>query len=173
MDCINKITHVFLIVIGMLIFNDPGNAQVSDSLRIDLPDINVKTIDNRNVNISEVISDGNICLLVFWKSCCPPNIKMLDILNEVYSDWQDQTDVIIYAVSVDDSRNSSKIAPMANGKGWEFTILLDINADLKRAMNVVTTPHLFILDRNRSIIWQKTSFAEGDEETIYEIIQKL
>ena len=118
-------------------------------------------------------NEGKPIIIIFWKSCCPPNIKLLDAIHEVYADWQEETGVVLYAVSIDDSRTSSKIVTLVNGKGWEFNVWLDVNSDFKRAMNVVATPHIFILNKNKNITWQKTTYTPGDEDEIYKILKTL
>jgi hypothetical protein len=77
----------------------------------------------------------------------------------------------IFAVSVDDTRSSSKVKPLVNGKGWEFDVYLDPNEDFKRAMNVNLTPHYFIFDGGQNLIWQKVGFLQGDEVEIQEVLE--
>ena len=60
----------------------------------------------------------------------------------------------VIAVSIDDSRNGPKVAPFANGKDWPFEIYIDANSDLKRALNVNTIPHTFLLNADKEIVWQ-------------------
>lgn len=165
--------HCFKIFIALLIIlvaMQDLNAQQGGSSGLKLPDITVKTIDNRSFNTSDISNEGKPIILIFWKSCCAPNIKMLDGMNEVYAEWQEETGVIIYAVSIDDSRSMAGIAPLVNGKGWEFPVLLDVNSDLKRAMNVYATPHLFILNDKKEVVWQKMTYAPGDETEIHRIL---
>lgn len=150
-----------------------GITQNADSATFKLPAISLKTLDGKNINTSQITNEGKPLIIIFWKSCCPPNIKLLDAIHEVYSEWQEKTGVVLYAVSIDDSRTSSKIVPLVNGKGWEFNVLLDVNSDFKRAMNVVATPHIFILNKNNNIIWQKMTYSPGDEDEIYKILKTL
>ena len=86
---------------------------------------------------------------------------------------QSPESVKVIAVSIDDSRNAAKVAPFANGKDWPFEIYIDANSDLKRALNVNAIPHTFLLNANKEIVWQHTSYLDGDEEELYEEILKL
>ena len=97
----------------------------------------------------------------------------MDAISEIYDDWQKETGVKIIAISIDDARNTAKVAPFANGKDWPFEIYLDSNSDLKRALNVNAIPHTFLLNENMEIVWQHTSYIDGDEEKLYEEILKL
>ncbi|HNW98353.1 MAG TPA: TlpA disulfide reductase family protein [Bacteroidales bacterium] len=150
-----------------------GLSQNADSSIFSLPSIALKKLDGTNINTSQITNEGKPIIIIFWKSCCPPNIKLLDAIHEVYADWQEETGVVLYSVSIDDSRTSSKIVTLVNGKGWEFNVWLDVNSDFKRAMNVVATPHIFILNKNKNITWQKTTYSPGDEDEIYKILKTL
>lgn len=137
------------------------------------PSIDVKSIEGKVVNTNSFENDGNPIVVSFWATWCKPCAKELDAITEVYDDWQDETGVKVIAVSIDDARNAIKVAPYANGKDWPFDIYLDANSDLKRALNVNAIPHTFLLNANKEIVWQHTSYFDGDEEELYEEILKL
>lgn len=151
----------------------PCGAQDAGTVSFQLPVVALKTLEGKNVLSSEIANSGKPIVLIFWKSCCPPNVKMLDEINEVYPDWKKETGVALITVSIDDSRSSAKIAPLINGKGWEFTVYLDPNSDFKRAMNVIATPHVFIINGHNDVIWQKTTYNPGDADEIYKILSAV
>ena len=137
-----------------------------------LPAVDIKLLNGETFNTSQISNDGPI-FLTFWATWCKPCIKELIAVDENYIDWQEETGLKVYAVSVDDTKSNSRVIPMVNSKAWEFEILLDANSDFKRAMNVGNIPHSFILNNNGEIVWQHVSYSPGDEEEIYEIIKKL
>jgi cytochrome c biogenesis protein CcmG, thiol:disulfide interchange protein DsbE len=169
----SKYYYFILCLAIQLCFVLPVNSQTADTSVFKMPSVNLKTLDGKTINSSEITNNGKPIIIVFWKSCCTPNINMLDAINEVYSEWQDSTGVVLYAVSIDDSRTSSKITPLVNGKSWDFKFLMDSNSDFKRAMNVVATPHIFILNANAEVVWQKTTYMTGDEDEIFNILKTL
>ncbi len=137
-----------------------------------LPSVDIKTLTRETFNTSEISNDGPI-FMSFWATWCKPCIKELIAIDENYIDWQEETGLKVYAISIDDTKSSSRVAPFVNGRAWEFEVLLDVNSDFKRAMNVINVPHSFILDKDGKVVWQHTSYAPGDEEVIYEILKKL
>lgn len=137
-----------------------------------LPSTEVKTLNGNNINIQKIDNNGNPIVISFWATWCKPCKKELNNIAEVYEDWQDETGVKIIAVSIDDSRSMSKVAPYVNSSDWDYEIYLDPNGDLKRAMGVSTVPHTFLLNGKNEIVWQHRGYVEGDEEKLLEEIKK-
>ncbi len=161
-----------LLILSVLFFINLTYAQ-DDAQNNSLPSVNIKTLEGESFNTKEIQNDGKPILISFWALWCKPCKKEMDAYNENYEDWQDETGVKIYAVSIDDSRSSAKVMPFVNGKAWEMEVLLDPNGDFKRAMNVNMIPHTFLLDGNGKIVYQHTSYYEGLEDEIYELVEKV
>ena len=138
-----------------------------------LPNVDVKKIDGSSFNFKNIDNNGNPIVISFWATWCKPCTKELNNIAEIYEDWQDETNVKLVAVSIDDRRSQSKVAPYVNSSGWEYDIYIDPNSDLKRAMGVSTVPHTFLLDKNKQIIWQHRGYVEGDEYELFDEILKL
>ncbi len=140
-----------------------------------IPNVQLKSLDQKTVQSKGVIVNekGGPTLLCFWATWCKPCVKELNIYNDLYPDWAEETGVKIVLVSVDNARSMSRVAPFVSGKAWDFDVYIDSNSDLKRAMNVINVPHTFLLDKDGKVVWQHTSFMDGDEEEVYEQIKKL
>ena len=148
-------------------------AQGTEKKLSKLPSVDVKTTDNKTFNTANISNNGKPVIVSFWALWCKPCMKELTAISEVYDDWQKETGVKLIAVSIDDARSSANVLPTANGKGWSFDLLLDQNGDFKRAMNVSMIPHTFIINGVGEIVWQHTSFSEGSELKLIELIRKL
>ena len=138
-----------------------------------LPNVDVKKIDGSSFNFKNIDNNGNPIVISFWATWCKPCTKELNNIAELYEDWKDETNVKLVAVSIDDRRSQSKVAPYVNSSGWEYEIYIDPNSDLKRSMGVSTVPHTFLLDKNKQIIWQHRGYVEGDEDELFDEILKL
>lgn len=139
-----------------------------------LPNVTVTDLDGNDYEISRITEDGVPVILSFWYTTCKPCLQELGAINDAYVDWIEEAEFKVVAVSTDDARSSSKVAPMVNGRGWtDFTFLLDENGDLKRAMNVQTQPMVFIIDREGKIVFQHTGYTPGNEEELFDKILEL
>ncbi len=170
---IKKMKPFILFFLSLVLFLNVSG-QNADSLQTDIPDIKITDLEGNVENSIEVIkNEGSPMVISFWATWCKPCIKELMNIDEYYEDWQDETGVKLFAISIDDNRSSHRVSPFVNAKDWDYEVFLDANGDFKRAMNVVNVPHTFLIDEKGKIVWQHTSYAEGDEIELYEKIKEL
>ena len=159
---------LFLTVTAIAIFSILSTAQSRT-----LPSVDVKTLNGGNINITTLENDGNPIVISFWATWCKPCKKELNNIAELYEDWQDETGVKLVAISIDDTRSMVRVAPYVNASDWDYEVYLDPNGDLKRAMGVSTVPHTFLLNSKKEIVWQHKGYIDGDEDELYEQIEKI
>ena len=160
------------LIFSITIFTSQLFAQGAGNLKT-IPSVIIKDVKGSNFNTSEIKNDGKPMIIDFWATWCAPCKAELNAIAENYTDWQKETGVKIYAVSIDDARNMDKVKPYVDGKNWEFEVLLDPNSDFKRAMNVQNVPHIFIVNGKGEIVYQQNSAAPGDDEKLLEMVKKL
>ena len=149
------------------------NYSIAQTSEFKLPSVDVKALDGKKFNTSDIKNDGKPIIISFWATWCKPCVMELSAIAEKYQDWQTETGVKLYAVSIDDSKSMNRVSPFVNGKSWDYVVLLDANSDFKRALNVINVPHTFLIDAAGNIVYQHTTYAEGDENLLYEKIKKL
>ncbi|OIQ27894.1 MAG: thiol:disulfide interchange protein [Bacteroidetes bacterium MedPE-SWsnd-G2] len=134
-----------------------------------LPKMSLPNLDGDSISLESLSSDDQLVVISLWATWCVPCKNELDAINDVYEDWQDETNVKLYAISIDDARTVKRVKPLINGKGWEFDVLLDTNSDLKRALNAPTVP-LTLLVKNNEIIFRHSGYTPGSEDELFEQI---
>lgn len=137
-----------------------------------LPNVDVRNTRSEVVNLSTLTHEGPI-IISFWATWCKPCIQELDAIRLLYDEWVEEQQVTLYAVSIDDSRASRRVPGLVAGRGWQYEVLLDVNSDLKRALNVVNIPHTFIADKRGHVVYQHNSYNPGDEQAYIEILSTL
>lgn len=139
-----------------------------------LPNITLKDVNGKNKNVSDYSKSGKITILSFWATWCTPCKKELTNINDnMLDEWKTKYDIELVAVSTDNSKNVLKVKPFVDGQGWDFDCLLDVNEDLKRALNAPMIPYTVLLDKTGKIVWTHTGYVEGDEFVLEEQIKKL
>ena len=138
----------------------------------ELPNITIKNINNESVNVKTDFNEKDkIYVFSFWATWCAPCINELEAIHQNYQEWKD-LNLEVIAVSIDDARTQKRVKPLVTGKGWTYTILIDVNQDLKRALSISNVPYMAIV-KNGEIISIHNGYSEGAEEEILEELKAL
>jgi len=155
----------FLIISVFFLFTHHLIAQKSD-----LPNIVIKDLNNKNVNLQN-FKNESLIILSFWATWCSNCIYELDDLNDEYADWQANTNIKLIAISIDDYRTVTRVKPFLKSHQWPYKILLDTNQKIKRAYNINAIPYTIIL-KNGIIIYQKSGYGPSNLPDMYAVLQK-
>ena len=153
-----KTLALFLLFVGNFMYSQQ-----------EFPAVNVKSIDGETITTSSFSEKDKLYVFSFWATWCAPCIQELEAISEVYEDWKTQLNVEIIAVATDDSRTQKRVKPLVNGKGYNYTILLDSNQDLKRKLSIANIPYLVVV-KNNQIVFVQNGHTPGAEE---ELLAKL
>lgn len=148
---------VILLVSGFIAFSQNS-----------LPDIKIRTLTGEELSFAVFGEKSDTALIVsLWATWCVPCIQELESISEQYEDWQKETPFKLIAISIDDNRTTQRVRPFVTGRGWPFEIYLDVNSDLKRALNINDVPHSLII-KNGKIVYQQNGYVAGSEDVLFE-----
>ncbi len=138
-----------------------------------LPDVSLNDVNGKKVNVADYGKSGKVTVLSFWATWCIPCKKELTNVADLYEEWQKKYNVQVIAVSIDDSRSAGKVKPYVESQRWTYEVLLDMNQDLKRALNIQSVPFTVLVDANGKVVSTHSGYVEGDEFVLEEELQKL
>ena len=133
----------------------------------ELPNTKIKALNGSEISFNSLAGNSDTAIIVsLWATWCIPCITELETFKDQYEERQKEAPFKIIAVSVDDSRTSSRVRSFVKGRGWDFDIYLDVNNDLKRALNISDVPHVLLIKKGK-IIYQHNGYVIGDEEELF------
>jgi len=138
-----------------------------------LPAVSLKTIEGQAISTDTLSNNGKPFIIDFFATWCKPCNRELDAISEVYADWQEETGVKIFAVSVDQAHNIQKVKPLVNNHGWEYDVLLDPNSDFRKALGAQTIPFVVVCDGKGNIVYRHNGYTDGAEEELIEKVREL
>lgn len=138
-----------------------------------LPAVTLTDINGQQVNVADYGKSGKVTVLSFWATWCVPCKKELTNIADLYDEWKEKYNLQIVAVSIDDSRSTTKVKPYVDGQRWDYDVLLDVNQDLKRGLNIQSVPFTVLVNDKGKVVYTHSGYIDGDEFVLEEEIQKL
>ena len=138
-----------------------------------LPKVTLKDISGKTVTTDTLSNNGKPFIIDFFATWCKPCNRELDAINEVYEDWQEETGVKIYAISVDQAHNINKVKPLVDNHGWTYDVILDTNMEFQKALGIQMIPYVLIVDGTGKIVYRHNGYTEGAEQELIEKVREL
>lgn len=138
-----------------------------------LPAVTLKTIDGSTISTEILSNDGKPFIIDFFATWCKPCNRELSAIAEVYDEWQEETGVKIYAVSIDQAQNINKVKPLVDQNEWEYDVLLDPNSDFLKALGGQMIPFVVVVDGNGNVVSKHSGYTDGGENELIEEVRKL
>ena len=146
---------------------------VSAFAQKEMPSVTLKSVNNKEFNVKgDFAEKDKLYVFSFWATWCVPCVNELDAINDHYAKWSKELNMEVIAVSIDDSRTQKRVKPLLNGKKWPYTVLLDNNQDLKRALAVANPPYTVVV-KNKKIVYVHNGYSQGAEKELYNKLKAL
>ena len=136
---------------------DAGEVQIA-------PDFELSDLDGQTVKLSAL--DGDVRLIDFWATWCPPCRDEIPMLNELHQAYADQG-LTILAIS---DEKPEVVREFARDTGMQYRNLLD-PGEVSEAYRVFGLPTAYLLDREGKVI--ETFFGPKSRKALEKQIREL
>lgn len=169
-----KIVTFLSILLVIFMFSSCNNPEQKESTKeTEEPsrnaaiDFTLYDLDGVELTLSE--QKGNIVLVDFWATWCPPCVVEIPHLIEFHDKYKDRG-LVLWGVSLDNKRE--KIVDFVDKHNINYTILLG-NQSVAKSYNVQGIPTTILFDKENRIAYKHVGFAPGMEEQLEEEILQL
>ncbi len=112
------------------------------------PEISLSNAGGELVTLSEL--QGNVVLVNFWASWCPPCIAEMPDLQQVYADYASQGFVIL-GINATDQDSAETALDFIEDHELTFPILFDVDGSVFSRYEVPALPTTYFIDRQGEI----------------------
>ena len=146
---------------------------VATQVSAQLPAVTLKTMEGKTLRTDTLSNNGKPFIIDFFATWCKPCNRELDAISEVYEDWQEETGVKIFAISVDQAHNINKVKPLVDNHGWTYDVLLDTNSEFQKVLGIQMIPYVLICDGSGKIVYRHNGYTDGAEQELIEKVREL
>ncbi len=130
-------------------------------------DFTLSTIEGNSITLSAL--KGNVILVDFWATWCPPCQRSIPLLVDLYNKYHEKGFTVL-GISASDSEDVLKA--FVNEKNIPYPILLGTN-EVAKSYGVTGIPHMVIIDKKGNIAKIQVGYSEQVEGLFGRIIDSL
>jgi thiol-disulfide isomerase/thioredoxin len=150
---------------------DPEKSKNLTSLKQALATLELQDLDGEAIQLSSYLGKGPV-LFDFWAIWCKPCLKALPALDELHAELGPRG-LHVIGINEDGPRNAPKVKPFMQTNGYTFPVLLDLNREAQRRMQVAALPTTLLLDADGTVLHSSFGYRPGEFEKLRPLIESL
>ncbi len=149
------------------------NSGIDNSIKAfkgnDIPNA-IKLLDASGNTFNKDDFKGQITVVNFWATWCPPCVQEIPSLNRLK---REMTGLPFELISINYAEDKETILNFMEQVNVEFPVLLDHNGDFAKKWKVITYPSTFIIDPSGKIKYGVNAAIEWDDPEFINTIKSL
>jgi thiol-disulfide isomerase/thioredoxin len=148
-----------------LFAGNPSTLSQSERSAISNYNWNLETINGEEINLSE--SQGEVVLINFWATWCPPCVAEMPSLQNLFDEYGDR--VKFYLVT---SEEKETVEKFIQKKGYNFPVYIQKYKEPSE-INSTALPTTYLISKTGEIVIKETGAAQWDGEKMKSILSDL
>ncbi len=107
-----------------------------------VPDFKLKNLEGNTISLSSL--RGQVIILNFWSTTCPPCEAEMPHLEATYDAWKDKGFMIL---AIDIGEDAATVKEFMTSRGLNIPVLLDNQFKVAEKYGIRYTPTTFVIDR--------------------------
>lgn len=115
---------------------------------------------------------GRPVLLNLWATWCLPCLAEMPELAELHERYGPDG-LVVVGLSVDEAEKLDQVRSFVADNRIPFTIWLDPEMVVHRALRVRSMPATFVIDREGRIVWRRNAVIEADDPELGQVLRRV
>ena len=126
-----------------------------------VPDFQLKDTSGQEHRLSGY--QGKIVMLHFWSATCPFVIRYDERLKQIANDYSNHG-VVVLGIDSNSNETLDQVKKVAAIRKINYPILIDPGNQVADQFGAITTPHVFILDKEGKLVYEGAVDDQGWSE---------
>ena len=153
------------IFIQRIISFSPSEIDEEDREQLSNYDWNLRNLQAENINFSS--SEGNVIIINFWATWCPPCVAEMPELQELYNNYGDRVD--FYFIS---NEKPETINYFFDKKGYDLPAFIQIEY-APFQLESTSLPTTYLISKSGKIVMRKTGAASWNSDKVHQVLDDL
>lgn len=123
-----------------------------------VPDFQLSDTTGKVTKLSDL--KGKIVMIHFWSATCPFVARYEERIQQITKDYVDKG-VIVLGIDSNVNETQDQIQKVASERNVNYPILIDKGNSIADQFGALTTPHVFLIDREGKLIYEGSVDDQG------------
>ncbi len=143
----------------------PSIIDKSNRTALEFSSFKLVSADGEEINLKDL--QGEVILLNFWATWCPPCIAELPHIQDLANDYNNKIKIILVS-----GENQRKVSTFFEKKGYVLDSYKPLEA-YPSSLNVSSIPRTLLLDKEGNIVIDKVGPANWNSDKVRDLIDDL
>jgi peroxiredoxin len=157
-----------LFVAGYIVSSKPGGKKIIMS-GDRAPEFRIPGSDGRYISLADL--RGNVVLVHFWATWCPPCVEEMPTLDKLHRDFMDK-DLKILAVSVDEG-GAGSVVPFMQKNRLSVPVYYDPDRSTAGRYGTYKFPETYIIDRQGIVRYKVIGSRDWSDPEAVRVLRDL
>lgn len=142
-------------------------SEISENERVELEDYNwkLRDLDGNITNLKQ--AKGEIIIINFWATWCPPCIAEMPSLQDIFDRYGKK--VNFFFVS---SESTDRLKSFLSKKGYHLPVFQSVS-EAPELLQSNSLPTTYVLSKTGEIVVKKTGAADWNSEAFHKLLKEL
>ena len=116
---------------------------------------------------------GQVVVLDFWATWCPPCLRSLPALQKVHAHYKDNPTVLIASVNIDSTPDyAARVGAFMKSRKFDFPVIFDPGKRISNRYKIKTVPTMVIIDTKGHVSSVHTGLYSSSTDRLIEHIEQ-
>jgi peroxiredoxin len=151
------------LVVALIAYGSTQGGSSKVSIGDACPDFKLPGVDGKTHTLAEYKKD--VLVIIITCNHCPVAVAYEDRIIKFTKEFGSKADIVAINVNNNENDRMPRMIERAKEKGFNFPYLYDESQGIARALQAKVTPHFYVFNKERKLVYQGAMDDNNNETT--------